>query len=413
MDISLALKARLPFIHVKSDDLLYIGQTLTYLAGESVEPLVIKGELSEIDPKSMDHSIYYTGSEIADQGLYMKFKAANKTLVFVNTKPSALFWMGGVMVPPKEMVADFLGSMIGDENSAKEMISAFGGMTLKDSFDAVKLTVARVGKLSTNDINTTRQGFMAKAKGIVQVDSKVDFYQTPGELSEWMAKNAVFFTKPVVPDLTPRGLLLDGPPGTGKTAASKFIADAFQMPLYRLDVGAMKGKYVGDSEGNLNAALAQIDQVAPCVVILDEVEKVFAENHDSGVSSSMLSSLLWWLQEHKSHVFTVMTTNNRHKIPPELYREGRIDKVMDFKGLENHTQSRVFAKSVWEHMASRVWKEGTAPEFPMALFNDWLGGAQTPGHALTQGRVTEQVKELIKTVMMGGSETKELKVVEA
>lgn len=93
---------------------------------------------------------------------------------------------------------------------------------------------------------------------------------------------------------------------TGKTLASKFIASEFGVPLYRLDLGAMMGKYVGESEASLNAALTQIDQVEPCVVILDEVEKIFQSQGDSGVTSRLLSQLLWWLPKWIDQKFFIM-----------------------------------------------------------------------------------------------------------
>lgn len=144
---------------------------------------------------------------------------------------------------------------------------------------------------------------------------------------------------------------------TGKTLASMYLASEFGVPLYRLDLGTMMGKYVGQSEESLNAALAQVDLVAPCVVIFDEVEKVFQNNSDSGVTSRMLSQLLWWLQSHKSKVFTVMTTNAIEKIPEELYREGRIDITLQFLGIGGHKEGYEFAKGAYTSMIEKVQQE--------------------------------------------------------
>lgn len=157
------------------------------------------------------------------------------------------------------------------------------------------MTMTRDTSLTQTGINETRRGYK-NLKGIQQVATEMAYYIQPSYLSNWLSINTQFFLKPVHPSLVPRGLLFDGPPGTGKTAAAKAIAKAFNIPLYRLDIGAMKGKYVGDSEGNLMAALASVDQVEPCVVIFDEVEKIFQGSGDSGVTTSMLSQLLWWLQ---------------------------------------------------------------------------------------------------------------------
>ena len=116
---------------------------------------------------------------------------------------------------------------------------------------------------------------------------------------------------------------------TGKTSAAKYIAGSMGIPLYRLDVATSLNKYIGESEIRMMKILRQLEEYAPCVVLLDEVEKVFVSDSDSGVVQRMMSQLLWWLSEHRSQVLTIMTTNNRKAIPPELFREGRINDVME------------------------------------------------------------------------------------
>ena len=135
---------------------------------------------------------------------------------------------------------------------------------------------------------------------------------------------------------------------TGKTAASKWIAEQLGVPLYRVDIGGTKNKYVGTSEQNMLTNLARLDHEEPCVALLDEIEKVFStSNHDSsGTTSTMLSQLLWWLAERRSRVLVVMTTNKASSLPKELYREGRIDKVMVFNGL-THADAGSFVKQVF------------------------------------------------------------------
>ena len=120
------------------------------------------------------------------------------------------------------------------------------------------------------------------------------------------------------------------------------------MPLYRVDIGGTKNKYVGQSEGNMLTNLSRLDHEEPCVALLDEVEKVFAtsNNDSSGTTSTMLSQLLWWLAERRTRVLVIMTTNKASALPKELYREGRIDKVMVFNGL-NHDEAVPFVKSVF------------------------------------------------------------------
>ena len=141
----------------------------------------------------------------------------------------------------------------------------------------------------------------------------------------------------VLPDsddvrLRPRGLLFDGKPGTGKTAGSKWIAEQFGVPLYRMDIGGTKGRYVGDSETALLSHLSGSTTQAPAVCLIDEIEKVFVDQHDGGTTTSMLSQLLWWLAEHKSRVLTIMTTNDGWQAPEGAVPRGSHRQDDDVRG---------------------------------------------------------------------------------
>jgi ATP-dependent 26S proteasome regulatory subunit len=145
----------------------------------------------------------------------------------------------------------------------------------------------------------------------------------------------------------PRGLLFNGPPGTGKTSGAKWVAHQLGVPLFRVDVAGAKGRFVGDSETTLALNLSRVDQEEPCVALIDEVEKLFGhDSHDSGTTAGMLSQMLWWLAEHKSRVLTIMTTNNDKILPKELYREGRIDEVMTFLGVQKGVERGKFVRQV-------------------------------------------------------------------
>ena len=177
------------------------------------------------------------------------------------------------------------------------------------------------------------------------------FYDPALPLTQWLDESSRFLTEFDVPQLTPRGLLFTGPPGTGKTMGAKFLAKELDLPLYHLEVGTLMSKFVGESEQNLQTALKQAEQSAPCVVLFDEVEKLFhTGTDDSGVTSRLLSSILWWLQEHRSKVLTIMTTNKEADIPPELYRPGRIDSEIKFNKLNKH-DALLFAKKLADKMS--------------------------------------------------------------
>lgn len=361
--LPLALKAGLPLIHVLTDDVINVEEVLVFLAGgEEFKPLNIPLEITKTSELKVPAGrLFYTSSDCKTLKKLYHFCVDNeKTIVFVNTEKSVLQFDGGTLVPPKELVHRFLKDISPDPD---ELLPAFGGMTLKDVGEVAKLTMTRDESLTARGVNETRRGYK-NLKGISPVDTQIEYYLTPSYLSFWMGNNATFFLNPVHDALIPRGLLFDGPPGTGKTLAAKYIASELGVPLYRMDVGAMKGKYVGESEGNLLAALSQVDTVEPCVVLIDEVEKIFQSQGDSGVTSSLLSQLLWWLAEHKTKVFTVMTTNDIKRIPAELYREGRIDATMQFLGIESSSEGYEFSKGAFESMLKDLGYSVAPEDYP-------------------------------------------------
>lgn len=129
-------------------------------------------------------------------------------------------------------------------------------------------------------------------------------------------------------EIFPKGMLLVGVTGCGKSLAVRASAYILKYPLLRIDFGLLMNKYVGESEKNLSSALQVVESIAPCVLWMDEFEKAFVSSDESsGVSQRMLGQFLTWLQERKKKVFTVATVNNVSKLPPELLRRGRFDKI--------------------------------------------------------------------------------------
>ena len=126
----------------------------------------------------------------------------------------------------------------------------------------------------------------------------------------------------------PKGILLIGSPGTGKSLTAKAIAGQWKLPLLRFDVGAVFGSLLGESEGNAHRATVQAEAMAPCVLWIDEMDKAFAQGaQDGGTSARVLGSTLTWMQEKTAPVFVVATANNVTQLPPELLRKGRFDEI--------------------------------------------------------------------------------------
>ena len=129
----------------------------------------------------------------------------------------------------------------------------------------------------------------------------------------------------------PKGVLIAGVPGCGKSLNAKASAKLLDIPLLKLDMGRLMGKYVGESESNMRQAIALAEAISPCVLWVDELEKAFAGiNGSSGgaeVTTRLFGQFLTWMQEKKSAVFVVATANDIMKLPPELLRKGRFDEV--------------------------------------------------------------------------------------
>ena len=136
---------------------------------------------------------------------------------------------------------------------------------------------------------------------------------------------------------SPRGVLLTGVPGCGKSLCSKATASIFNIPLYRLDLATVQGQYVGQSEQQLKAALDTAEYVSPCVLWIDEIEKGLKDSSSGNVTSKMIGQFLFWLQECKKPVFVVASANSVEQLPPELIRKGRFDEIF-FVDLPNEKE---------------------------------------------------------------------------
>ena len=142
----------------------------------------------------------------------------------------------------------------------------------------------------------------------------------------------------------PRGVLMLGVPGCGKSLCAKAVAADWGMPLLRLDPGVLYQKFVGESEHQLRQAIRQAEAMAPVVLWIDEIEKAFASasasSADGGLSQRMFGTLLSWMQDHRSPIFIVATANDISSLPPELMRKGRFDEVffIDLPGVDARRQ---------------------------------------------------------------------------
>lgn len=191
---------------------------------------------------------------------------------------------------------------------------------------------------------------LIKKSGMLEI---VNFTETINDigglenLKNWLARKAKVFAaldKAIKFGVdVPKGIMIIGMPGCGKSLTAKATASLFELPLVRLDVGRLLGKYVGESEENMRKALKLSEAISPCVLWIDEIEKAFAgvggDGGGNDVTTRLFGQFLTWMQEKESTVFIVATANDISKIPPEFLRKGRFDELF-FVDLPNGEERR-------------------------------------------------------------------------
>lgn len=397
MSLKLAIEAQLPMVAVQTRDTLNFHTILLSLTGRHA--VSFNGN-SPIQPDTLYTYIWNPKSEPPLLQLYEKLVAMESTLVIINpTSIKEPMFDAGEAPVPKELLLEFMMEVVGDEGKAKELLRGLGGCTLKEAAELARLTMARDGSLTLAGVVDTRKSTFQGSNGLTHIDTHQSYYEPSEQLQSWIAKEKHFFLNSPDARLVPRGLLFDGPPGVGKTSGAKWLAAQLGVPLYRMDIGGAKGKYVGQSEGNLLSNLARIDQEEPCVVLLDEAEKIFGsgEHGDGGTTTTMLSQLLWWLAEHRSRVLTLMTTNNVKKLPKELWREGRIDQMMWFGGLEFAPAVKFF-RNVVKTFDVEVSEKIAAQLVERVMAQSGL--ADTKPAAVAHSALTEAAHEYVKSLQL-------------
>jgi MoxR-like ATPase len=220
----------------------------------------------------------------------------------------------------------------------ERLLDALSGLTTHQARQAVAAVMMDDGRLDAGDIQKLVD---TKAK-LLGEDGLLEYYPAEdntwelggfARLRAWLDRARVGFSAEAA-ELglpAPRGILLAGVQGCGKSLAAKAIARSWTLPLLKLDAGRLYDKYIGESEKNLRRAIQLAEAMAPCVLWIDELEKSFASfgegGLDGGVSQRIFATLLTWLQEKKKPVFVIATANDVFELPPELMRKGRFDEL--------------------------------------------------------------------------------------
>ncbi len=224
-----------------------------------------------------------------------------------------------------------------DPAELKRMVQALSGMTLKQARQVVAYAALEDGKLTVKDVDKIQQ---RKAQ-VIREESLLEYIPVNGSVLElggfaglkrWLARAQVGFS-PKAQQINlkpPKGILIVGIQGCGKSLAAKAIAHEWKIPLLKLDAGRLYDKYIGESEKNFRQAMKLAESMAPTVLWIDEVEKSFGGgscDSDGGLSRRLFGSFLTWMQEKSQEVFVIATANDISQIPPELLRKGRFDEI--------------------------------------------------------------------------------------
>ena len=219
-----------------------------------------------------------------------------------------------------------------------EIALAFKGMTKYEIESVLSLSLAENGEIARSDLKLVaeqkRQIIMkTNILEMLNVKEKVEDIGGLNQLKQWLERKAKVYKS--IDDAMnfgvdmPKGVLIAGIPGCGKSLTAKVTSALFEVPLLKLDMGKIMGKYLGESETNMRKAIKLAETISPCVLWVDELEKAFAGTDGSGheVTMRLFAAFLTWLQEKTSPVFVVATANDISKMPPELLRKGRFDDI--------------------------------------------------------------------------------------
>lgn len=227
-----------------------------------------------------------------------------------------------------------------DNNDIREAASMLAGVTRIEAQNVIAALIANksIKKSDMDEIRFAKDRLFSDISGLekIEVDESVKNVGGLEGLRKWLDEKKELMTPERRDELRarglqpPRGILLVGVPGCGKSMSAKSIAYNWKLPLYRLDFATVQGSYVGQSEQQLRDALTTAENVSPCILWIDEIEKGLSgagSSNDGGVSTRMVGQFLFWLQECKKQVFVVATANDVSMLPSELLRRGRFDEL--------------------------------------------------------------------------------------
>ena len=260
-------------------------------------------------------------------------------------------------------VQDSLGYSIPDL-SVDNLVQSCQGLSLERIRRVLSKIIATYKEINIESLDL----IFTEKKQIISQTQILEFYPTNQKISdigglenlkEWLKRRSGGLSKRAesygLP--APKGLLLVGVQGTGKSLTAKAIASDWNLPLLRLDVGKLFGGIVGESESRMRQMIQLSEAIAPCILWIDEIDKAFAgieSKGDSGTTNRVLATFITWLSEKKSPVFVVATANNIYALPPEILRKGRFDEIF-FIGLPDFEEKKSILKVHLSRLRPKSW----------------------------------------------------------
>jgi SpoVK/Ycf46/Vps4 family AAA+-type ATPase len=236
-----------------------------------------------------------------------------------------------------------------DSKTFKKLVNNLKGMPLQDARQLVRGVIYDDGAIRDHDLPEVNKAKFAlmDMEGVLSFEYDTAKFTEVGGLDglkRWLKDRQQAFIElsHSISD-SPKGIMLLGVQGSGKSLAAKAVAGMWGIPLLRLDFGSLYNKFFGETERNLRDALKLADTMSPCVLWLDEIEKgISVTDGDKGISGRLLATLLTWMAERTSKVFLVATSNNIAELPPELVRKGRLDEIFFVDLPDAETRAQIF-----------------------------------------------------------------------
>ena len=297
----------------------------------------------------------------------------------------------------------------GEREAFDTLLRHLNGLSAEDARRLARTAIADKGSITMEQVGR----IVSKKHEMLAKDSVLSFELDTARFSDvaglvnlkkWLEqrKQAFLGDAAALGLDVPKGIMLLGVQGCGKSLAAKATAGAWAVPLMRLDFGGLYNKYLGETERNLREALEVADAMSPCVLWMDEIEKGVATNdNDGGESRRLLGTLLTWMAERKTKVFLVATSNDIERLPPELVRKGRLDEIFfvdlpDAKAREEilkiHLKRRKQDPAIFDMAAMLAKCEGfSGAEIEQAVVGS-LYAAHAAGEKLSTANVVAELE---------------------